>query len=120
MAIPSARRVLGTAVEFAADPKSAIDGADCCIIMTEWDEFRCLKGKDYAERMRKANVVDARRFYRRGRLDGVDMLAFRAGGVSWGRVFLAAAPEMCPGWGPRAGSPVGGCVSPPAAPHPTP
>jgi len=79
MAIPSARRVLGTAVEFAADPKSAIDKADCCIIMTEWDEFRCLKGKDFAERMRKPNVVDARRLYQRDELEGVNVLAIGMG-----------------------------------------
>src|SRR5207245_1288567 len=74
-----ARRVLGTAVEFAADPKSAIDKADCCIIMTEWDEFRCLKGKDFAERMRKPNVVDARRLYQRDELEGVNVLAIGMG-----------------------------------------
>jgi len=79
MAIPSARRLLGTTVEFAADPKSAIDEADCCIIMTEWDEFRCLKGKDFAERMRKPNVVDARRLYQRDELEGVNVLAIGMG-----------------------------------------
>src|SRR2546425_7033264 len=109
MAIPSARRVLGTAVEFAADPKSAIDGADCCIIMTEWDEFRCLKGKDYAERMRKANVVDARRFYRRGELRGGDGFAIRLGGSMLGPGFLRPGPRVVALWGARAGSPGGPC-----------
>src|SRR5207245_8685611 len=64
IAIPGARQVLGDAVEFAADPKSAIREADCCIVMTEWDEFRNLTGKDYTEHMRRPNVVDARRLYR--------------------------------------------------------
>src|SRR3989442_2966545 len=95
MAIPSARRVLGTAVEFAADPKSAIDGADCCIIMTEWDEFRCLKGKDYAERMRKANVVDARRFYRRDEARRGNALCLGIGGLMCGRGSLRPAPRAC-------------------------
>ena len=79
IAIPSARQVLGDAVEFAADPKSAIQEADCCIVMTEWDEFRNLTGKDYAEHMRRPNVVDARRLYRREELEGVNVLAIGIG-----------------------------------------
>src|SRR2546425_8454400 len=107
MAIPSARRVLGTAVEFAADPKSAIDGADCCIIMTEWDEFRCLKGKDYAERMRKANVVDARRFYRREELGGGKGLGIGVGGFTSIPGFLPPGNKVSARYRPRAGCPEG-------------
>ena len=79
IAIPGARQVLGDAVEFAADAKSAIREADCCIVMTEWDEFRSLTGKDYAEHMRRPNVVDARRLYRRDELEGVNVLAIGTG-----------------------------------------
>jgi len=79
MAIPGARLVLGDAVEFAADPKSAIREADCCIVMTEWDEFRKLTGKDYAEHMRRPNVVDARRLYRPDELEGVNVVAIGIG-----------------------------------------
>ncbi len=79
MAIPGARQVLGDAVEFATDPKSAIREADCCIVMTEWDEFRHLTGKDYVEQMRRPNVVDARRLYRREELEGVNVLAIGSG-----------------------------------------
>jgi len=79
IAIPGARQVLGDAVEFAADAKSAIREADCCIVMTEWDEFRSLTGKDYAEHMRRPNVVDARRLYQRDELEGVNVLAIGTG-----------------------------------------
>ena len=79
MAIPGARQVLGDAVEFAADPKAAIRQADCCIVMTEWDEFHNLTGKDYTEQMRTPNVVDARRLYRRDELEGVKVLAIGKG-----------------------------------------
>src|SRR5207249_7578439 len=79
IAIPGARQVLGDTVEFAADAKSAIREADCCIVMTEWDEFRSLTGKDYAEHMRRPNVVDARRLYQRDELEGVNVLAIGTG-----------------------------------------
>src|SRR5207245_8534232 len=91
MPIPGARQVLGDAVEFAPDPKSAIRDADCCIVMTEWDEFRNLTGKDYVRAMRRPNVVDARRLYRRGELAGVNV---RAIGIGRSRsIELHVAPE---------------------------
>jgi len=36
---------------------------DYCITMTEWDEFRKLKAKDYQSHMRVPNIVDARKLY---------------------------------------------------------
>ena len=63
MAITNARKLLPESVEFASDPRSAIKGADCSIIMTEWDEFKKLRSKDYKAYMRRPNLVDARRIY---------------------------------------------------------
>ncbi len=63
MAIPSAKKVLADSVEFAPDPYSAVENADCCIIMTEWGEFGKLKAKDFHPYMRAPSIVDARRIY---------------------------------------------------------
>ena len=56
-------KVFGNTVELAGDSRSALKGADCAIVMTEWDEFRKLKAKDYSAYMRTPNLVDARRIY---------------------------------------------------------
>ncbi len=79
MAMPNARQVLGDTIEFATDLKSALNGADCCIIMTEWDEFRNLKSKEYAQHMRAPNLVDARRLYRPEELVGLNFRAIGLG-----------------------------------------
>src|SRR6267143_395093 len=79
MAIPNARTVLENRVEFAANPMSAIEAADCCIILTEWDEFRELTGADFVAHMRRPNVVDARRLYRPEQLEGVNLMAVGLG-----------------------------------------
>ena len=63
MAVPNARKLLADTVEFSAEPRAAIKGADCCIIMTEWDEFRRLKEKDFMAQMKLPNLVDARKIY---------------------------------------------------------
>ena len=62
-AVPNAKKLLANSIEFAEDPYSALKGADCCIVMTEWDEFRKLKAEDYQTQMRLPNIVDARRLY---------------------------------------------------------
>ncbi len=63
MAIPNARRVFTEDVEFAEDPYSAIKGADCSIIMTESEEIRRIRPKDYAQHMKTPTIVDARKLY---------------------------------------------------------
>ncbi len=63
LAIPNARKQLDENVEFAEDERSALKGADCCIVMTEWSQFEKLQAKDYLALMRTPNLVDARRVY---------------------------------------------------------
>lgn len=41
----------------------AISGADCAILVTEWEEFRKLEPEDFISRMRTPALVDGRRIY---------------------------------------------------------
>jgi UDPglucose 6-dehydrogenase len=63
MATPNAKKLFADSIEYAQDPHSALKGADCCIIMTEWDQFKKLRPKDYTGMMRVPNIVDARKLY---------------------------------------------------------
>jgi UDPglucose 6-dehydrogenase len=51
-------------VDFAAGPYEAADGADCVVILTEWDEFRALDLDRLKSVMRQPIVVDLRNVYR--------------------------------------------------------
>lgn len=62
-AMTNAKKILGNRVEYAPSPIYCIRGADCCIIMTEWDEFQQLKPEDFIRNMRTPAVVDGRRIY---------------------------------------------------------
>jgi UDPglucose 6-dehydrogenase len=64
MAMPGFQQVFGNTIELARNPHAALKGADCAIVMTEWDEFKRIKAKDYVGYMREPNLVDARRIYR--------------------------------------------------------
>ncbi|TMI15274.1 UDP-glucose/GDP-mannose dehydrogenase family protein [Candidatus Bathyarchaeota archaeon] len=63
MAIPNAKKVFSEQIDYAENSHAALKGADCCIIMTEWDQFRKLKAKDFQGYMKTPNIVDARRIY---------------------------------------------------------
>ena len=63
MAMPNTKNQLTNQISYAEDAPSALKGADCAIIMTEWDEFRKLEAKDFQAYMKSPNLVDARRIY---------------------------------------------------------
>jgi UDPglucose 6-dehydrogenase len=79
MALENARRVLSEKVELMDDAISCLKGADCCILMTEWDEFRRLKPNDYKSSMKAPNIVDARRIIKRDDFDEFNYLAIGLG-----------------------------------------
>ncbi len=78
-AVPNAKKLFADTIEFAEDPHSAIKNAECCIVMTEWDEFRKLKAKDYQNQMKLPNIVDARKLYDPEDFKGVNFVAIGLG-----------------------------------------
>ncbi len=63
MAIPATKKLLADRIEYAETPQTALKGADCAIMMTEWEQLRKLKAKDFQAYMKSPFVVDARRIY---------------------------------------------------------
>ena len=51
-------------VDFKAGPYEALEGADCAVIITEWDQFRALDLDRVRKAMRRPLVVDLRNIYR--------------------------------------------------------
>ncbi len=51
-------------VEFKNGPYEALEGADCAVIITEWDEFRALDLDRVRQVMRRPVVVDLRNIYK--------------------------------------------------------
>ncbi len=50
-------------VEYSADPRACVRGADAVVIMTAADEFRALTQGDFLTLMSNPVVVDARRIF---------------------------------------------------------
>ena len=62
-AMQNAKAIFRDRITYANDPCECVDQADCCIIATEWDEFKTITPRVFLERMRHPVVIDGRRIY---------------------------------------------------------
>jgi UDPglucose 6-dehydrogenase len=63
-AMPNVQKMLGEKISYSASALGCIKGADCCIIVTEWNEFKELIPDDFLRNMKNPVVVDGRRIFR--------------------------------------------------------
>ncbi|MEJ2242683.1 MAG: UDP binding domain-containing protein, partial [Candidatus Bathyarchaeota archaeon] len=59
----SAKTIFGEKIEYSNSAIDCIKNTDCCIIVTEWNEFKQLKPKDFKENMKHPILIDGRRIY---------------------------------------------------------
>ena len=65
-AMNNTKKILGSHIDYAPSAVECIKGADCCIVATEWDEFKQVKPDDFVQYMKIPIVVDGRRIYNPG------------------------------------------------------
>lgn len=47
----------------ASSIAECLQGAHCCILVTEWEQFKCLEPEDFIKNMSEPVLIDARRIY---------------------------------------------------------
>ncbi|QLJ53454.1 MAG: UDP-glucose 6-dehydrogenase [Candidatus Fermentimicrarchaeum limneticum] len=62
VAASNARKIFQNRIDYADSALECLRGADCCMVVTEWDEFKKLKPRNL-KRMRGRSIVDARRIW---------------------------------------------------------
>jgi len=62
-ATSNAKRIFEERIRYATSTIECIKGAECCIIVTEWDEFKSLKPQDFIKNMKSPVLIDGRRIY---------------------------------------------------------
>jgi len=62
-AIPNTREILGDLVEYDDDPYAVIDGADCLILCTEWNDYRQPDFEKMGAVMKRRLILDGRNIY---------------------------------------------------------
>jgi len=63
MAVPNTKKILKEKINYAPSPTECLKDADCAILVTEWEELKNLKPKDFIENMRMPILIDGRRIY---------------------------------------------------------
>jgi UDPglucose 6-dehydrogenase len=58
-----AYQILGDAIEYCGGTDDALDGAELCVIATEWAEFRDKPASDYKRLMAEPVMVDLRNIF---------------------------------------------------------
>ena len=62
-AVTNARFIFGDKIEYANSSIECLEDAECCIVVTEWEEFKRLKPEDFIKHMKSPLVIDGRRIY---------------------------------------------------------
>jgi len=62
-AFVNARYVFGDRIEYARSSIDCLKDAECCIVVTEWEEFKQLEPGDFIKYMKNPLVIDGRRIY---------------------------------------------------------
>lgn len=63
MALGNLRMIFGDKITYTKDKFDCLANADCCIILTEWDEYKSMKASDFVKFMKKPCVIDTRRIF---------------------------------------------------------
>lgn len=75
MAINNFKQIFGTEISYFSTVHECLRGTDCCIILTDWNEYRCLKPHDFQNGMRTVNIIDTKRMLDAKEFEGTRFMA---------------------------------------------
>jgi len=58
-----AKTIFKNKIQYANAATECLKGAECCILVTEWEEFRKLTPQDFIQHMKKPILIDGRRIF---------------------------------------------------------
>jgi UDPglucose 6-dehydrogenase len=58
-----AKNIFGNKISYSSSALECLESADCCILVTEWPEFKKLTPNDFAKSMKQPLLIDGRRIY---------------------------------------------------------
>jgi len=63
VAVPVAKTIFENKIQYASSTIECLKNADCCLLVTEWDEFKKLNPEDFKQNMRDPILIDGRRIF---------------------------------------------------------
>ncbi|MCX6776221.1 MAG: UDP-glucose/GDP-mannose dehydrogenase family protein [Candidatus Micrarchaeota archaeon] len=62
VAVGNAKKILKDAIQYADSSSECLKDADCCVVVTEWDEFKKIK-PEMLKKMKGRSIIDSRRIW---------------------------------------------------------
>ncbi len=63
VAMPTAQTIFKDKIQYASSTIDCLKEADCCIVVTEWPEFKTLTPQNFIKNMKQPVLIDGRRIY---------------------------------------------------------
>ena len=79
MAINNFREIFGNKIIYHEKIKNCLENTNCCVILTEWDDYKKLKQSDFVKFMKLPNVIDARRILDPAKFEKINFIALGLG-----------------------------------------
>ena len=79
MAMENFERIFGAKISYYSSVKRCLEGADCCVVLTDWDEYKVLRPHDFSAWMGSCNVIDAKRVFDARKFRGTGFMAIGLG-----------------------------------------
>ena len=61
MATKNFKRIFRNKISYFKDVSDCLEDSTCCVLLTDWDEYKKLKPSDFIKTMKNPNIIDARR-----------------------------------------------------------
>ncbi len=61
MAMENFKKIFGDTVSYSKTIEGCLKGANCCVVLTEWDNYKKLKPSTFRKNMKEYNIIDTRR-----------------------------------------------------------
>jgi UDPglucose 6-dehydrogenase len=78
-AMPHAAEEFGDSIRFAADPYAALDGADACLVLTEWEDFAALDLARVKKLLHYPIVLDGRNLFKPAVMEAAGLSYYSVG-----------------------------------------
>jgi UDPglucose 6-dehydrogenase len=79
MALDNFKHAFHDKLTYCENMIDCLRDADCCVILTEWDEFKALTSDDFRKYMNNPSVVDTRRVLEADKMTSIDYSAIGQG-----------------------------------------
>lgn len=79
MAMQNFEKLFGKKIKYSKSISSCLKNSDCCIILTEWDEYKKLTENIFRRNMKTSRVIDARRILNPEKFSKIEFKALGLG-----------------------------------------